>query len=533
MRNLEVVLALMAVLAGLSAVATRLRLPYPVLLVVAGLLLGLVPGLPRVRLEPEVVFLIFLPPLLYEDSFSLSWHAFKANGRAILLLAIGLVFFTILAVAGSVHYFIPGFGWPLAFALGAIVAPPDAVAASSATAGLRLPRKITTILRGEGLINDATALVAYRFAVAAVVSGAFVAWQAGLQFLLVAAGSVAIGGAVGYVFARVQARVTDATISATLTLLVPFVAYLLAERVGASGVLAVVTTGLVLGWFSYEIYTTAARLQNRSFWNVLSFLLNGFVFILIGLQLPDILQDLGRYSLPAAIGYGLLVSAVVIVVRTVWIFPVAYLEYFFSRLPHRKTAPPPDLRELAVISWSGMRGIISLATALALPLTLRGGQAFPQRSLLLFITFVVILVTLVLQSLTLPWLIRRLGVTEPAAESIADEQRLRLQLAASSVALLKREPPTTATDYLGQLYERQLNRLRTTLNQPPTAANTLSADQQTFTDLTNLRLRLNAHQRQLLARLHKEGDFQEEIIRDLEQELDAQDQELHQQLRAV
>jgi len=533
MKNLELILVLMALLAGLSAVATRLRLPYPVLLVVAGLVLGLIPGLPHVELDPDIVFLIFLPPLLYEDSFSLSWHSFKANSRAILLLAVGLVFFTMLLVAGCAHYLIPGFGWPLAFVLGAIVSPPDAVAASSATAGLNLPRKITTILRGEGLINDASALVAYRFAVAAVVSGSFVAWQAGVQFLLVAVGSVAIGAGVGYLFARIQARVLNSTIAATLTLLVPFVSYLLAEKVGASGVLAVVTTGLVLGWFSYEIYTTSTRLQNRSFWNVLVFLLNGFVFILIGLQLPSILQDMGPHSLPTAVGYGLLVSAVVIVVRTVWIFPVAYLSYFFGQLPGTTKAPLPNVRELAVISWSGMRGIISLATALALPLSLSNGHVFPQRSLLLFITFVVILVTLLLQSLTLPWLIRRLGVTDSSAESIAEEQRLRMELATSSLSLLQDEPPTPATNQVRTSYEKQLSRLRTTLNHPQSNPEDLNDDQQTFTDLVNLRLRLNAHQRRVLTRMHKDGNFQEEIIREIIRELDAQDLGLHQQLRAI
>jgi len=536
MKELELVLLLMALLTGLSAVATRFRLPYPVLLVVAGLVLALVPGLPVLRLNPDLIFLIFLPPLLYEASFSLSWTDFKTYHRPITWLAVGLVLFTTVLVAGLAHYFIPGFRWPLAFVLGAIVSPPDAVAATSAVQGLGLPRRITAILEGEGLVNDASALIIYRSAVAAVVGGSFAFWQAGWQFLLVGGGGIGIGLAIGYLVTLVQARITDSTLATSLTLLVPYVAYSLAEQVGVSGVLAVVFTGLVVSWRSYDVYSTTTRLQNTSFWNVLVFLLNGFVFIVIGLQLPTVLQDLHSHRLTELIGYGLLISAATILVRIAWVFPTFYLAYRHKRPTN--VGRSQLLRELFIISWSGMRGIISLATALALPLVLSSGHPFPQRSAILLITFIVILTTLVLQSLSLPWLIRWLGVREPAAELTLEEQRLRLEVASGVLAYLDdylaHHAHSAVLDTLRQRVARRISYLNNVLaNAATTPLEEDLTEREQFSQLLQMQLEVNAYQRRLLAHLHHEGNFSEQAIREVERELDSQDVSLHLQLRGA
>ncbi|GGE93682.1 Na+/H+ antiporter [Hymenobacter cavernae] len=536
MKNLEIVLLLMVVMAVLSAIAHRFRLPYAVLLVLAGLVIGFIPGLPSVALDPDIIFLVFLPPLLYEASFNVSWHDFKANRAEISLLAIGLVFFTTTVVACVAHYFIPGFSWPLAFVLGAIVSPPDAVAATSVTQGLGLPKKITSVLEGESLVNDASALIAYRYAVAAVVSGGFAIWDAGLQFLLVAGGGVLIGLGIGYTISWVQTKVADATIATTLTLLAPYLAYLGAEHFGASGVLAVVFTGLVVSWRSLEIYQTNTRLQRRSFWSVLGFLLNGFVFIIIGLELPHILEGSEQASLSTLIGYGLLVSAVAIIIRIVWVFPSAYFLLFLRRLRNKSGAHKLDLKGLFITSWAGMRGVVSLATALALPLALQNGQPFPQRNVLLFITFVVILVTLVLQSFTLPWFIRWLNVQEPEEKLIAEQQQLRLEIENSALAFVEQkladEPNDATLLELKEMVERRVNRLHESVS-GAADPNDDNSDQNRFEEFLQNRIEVTNQQRALLVHLHKDGKFSAEAIRRVQLELDRLEMSLQTQLEAV
>jgi len=537
MKNLEIVILLMAVLAGLSAVAQRFKLPNPVLLVLAGLLIGLTPALPDIALNPDIVFFVFLPPLLYEASFNMSWHDFKAYRQQISLLAIGLVFFTTTAVACLAHYFIPGFSWPLAFVLGAIISPPDAVAATSVTRGLNLPKKITSILEGESLVNDASALIAYRYAVAAVVSGTFSLLDAGWHFLLVAGGGILIGLLIGYLVSRIQERISDPTISTTITLLIPFVAYSLAEHVETSGVLAVVFTGLVVSWRSYEIYDTNTRVQKNSFWDVLSFLLNGFVFILIGLQLPFIIKGFNELTLPVVIGYGLLISFVAIVIRILWIYPTSYLLLLFNKLLGRKKKKASlNLKTLFITSWAGMRGVVSLATALALPFTLRNGHPFPHRNEILMITFIVILVTLVLQSLTLPWFIRRLDVQESEEKAATEEQKVRLHMAESSLSFLEAElaqgENESALEELRARFERQISRLNGVLSSDTDDTDDTS-DQALFQQFLHKRLEVVEHQRAMLVQLHKEGTYSETTIRKMEAELDALDISLQTQLNTI
>ncbi len=544
MEHLSLIIFLLALLVALSAVAPKLRLPYPVLLVVAGGLLGLVPGLPVIELDPDLIFFIFLPPLLYEASYQMSWHEFVANRRPITLLAVGLVLLTTTVVATIAHFFIPGFSWALGFVLGAIVAPPDAVAATSVTKGLGLPRRITGILEGESLVNDASALIAYRYGVAAVVSGAFGLWNASWHFVLVAGGGAGIGIAVGYVVVRIQNFLSDATLITALSLLLPFGIYLAAEHVGVSGVLAVVAMGLMMSRRSHDIYDNQTRLLKHSFWRVLGFLLNGLVFLIIGLELRSILVGLGPGAFWPTLGYGLLVSAVAIVIRMGWVFPVSFLGYWLGRWLGRPAQERAPKRNLFITSWAGMRGVVSLATALALPLVVHGGAPFPQRNVLLFITFTVILVTLLVQGLSLPWLVRRLGVQESPAERAAEAQELRLALTNDSLAYLESRivaegaAPDPCLLTLREVMRRQARRLHGTFAanevtpaDPPTEAETQAAA--AFEGLLRCRLEVTEHQRQLLVRLHRDAAFSEEAVRQVELELDRFEIALDTQLATV
>jgi CPA1 family monovalent cation:H+ antiporter len=545
MENLSVVILLLALLVGLSAVAPRLKVPYPLLLVLVGVGLALVPGLPEVTISPDLIFFIILPPLLYEASYNTSWHEFVANRRPISLLAIGLVLMTTTVIATVAHLFIPGFSWGLGFVLGAIVSPPDAVAATSITKGLGLPRRITSILEGESLINDASALIAYRYAVAAVVSGAFSLFDASWHFLLVGLGGAAIGWGVGWVVVRIQNILTDATLITALTVLLPFGVYLAAEHVHVSGVLAVVFMGLMMSRRSHEVYDNQTRLLKHSFWNVVGFLLNGFVFILIGLQLRGILSGLGggdSWQFWPAVGYGVLVSVVAIAIRLGWVFPVSYLGHWLGRWLGRRT-PQPSQSSLFITSWAGMRGVVSLATALALPYTLRNGEDFPQRNVILFITFIVILITLVVQGLTLPWLVRRLGVQESPAARAAEEQELRLVLVESALKYLEQRleaagsPPDDSMLTMREVLRRQAQRLHGTLaanettGLPPLPAEVQAAAQ--FERLLQSRLSITEHQRHLLIELHRRNAYSEEAIRQVELELDRFEIALDTQLATV
>src|SRR6187402_1697216 len=332
MDEFKVVVFIMAILISLTAIVNRKKFPFPILLVAAGLIIGFVPQLPNLALDPDIVFLIMLPPLLYDAASKTSWHEFRASIRPISALAITLVFFTTVAVAITAYYLIPGFSWPLAFVLGAVVSPPDAVAASGIIKGLGLNKRVITILEGESLVNDASALIAYRYAVMAVTTGTFVFWKAGLQFLLVAGAGVLIGIVTGYLFVLAYKKITNnPVVETSLTLLAPFVSYLAAEEVHMSGVLAVVSTGLVISWRSPEVFSYQARLRIRGLWDTLIFLLHGFVFILIGLQLPFIIKNLGGYSFSQMLGYGLLISAVTIIVRIIWVFAGAWWQNYFRK----------------------------------------------------------------------------------------------------------------------------------------------------------------------------------------------------------
>jgi CPA1 family monovalent cation:H+ antiporter len=450
--RIEVILGMLVSVAALALISRRVRIPYPILLVFGGVAIALIPGLPPVKLEPELVFLFFLPPLLYPAAIFMPWRDFQRNLRSILLLAVGLVLFTTVAVGYLAHYLLPDLPLAAGFALGAIISPPDAIAASAMAEHLRIPRRIITVIEGESLVNDATALVALRFAVASLVTGAFSLNHAAWQFVLVSLGGIGIGLLVGWISFRILKPIDDPPIEITLSLLTPFAAYLPAETFHFSGVLAVVTTGLYHGWRLPEFTSSRTRLTGGPVWLMIEFLLNGFIFLLIGLQLPEVLRHLSGYPVRQLIRDAGVISGAVIVIRIVWVFPAAYLpRLLFKSI--RQTDRFPDWRNVTIVAWTGMRGVVSLAAALALPLTIQGGAPFPGRDMILFLTFVVILVTLVVQGLSLPPLIRLLGVEDDGAE-IQEERIARLKANQAGLARINEIAAAETVD------ERLLDRMR-------------------------------------------------------------------------
>jgi CPA1 family monovalent cation:H+ antiporter len=518
--QIETVFALLVVVAALVTLARRFAYPYPIVLVLGGLLLGFVPGLPEVRLDPEIVFLLFLPPILYSAAVFTSFRQFRANLRPISLLAVGLVLTTTVAIATVAHAVIRGLTWPAALALGAIVSPPDAVAATAITRKLGVPQRIVTILEGESLVNDASALIAYRMAVAAAMTGLFSFSDAALRFALVGLGGVGVGLAVGWLAAHARRRVNDPPVQITLSLLTPFAAYLPAEALGVSGVLAVVTTGLYIGATPLQI-SPGTRLQALAVWEMVVFLLNGFIFILIGLQLPGIMAGLSDYSLLRLVGYAVLISLTAIVVRFVWVFPASYLPRLLSR-SLRERDPYPGWRNVTVVAWTAMRGVVSLAAAFALPFTLPSGAPFPQRELILFLTFGVILATLVLQGLSLPWLLRRLGVAD--ARALAREERTaRLEAARAAIARLEQLAAENGdhAEHLDRLrwrYERRNRRLGMDVHAPENELCEMisGAYERLRRDVLNA-------EREVIRRLRDEGAISDEVMLRIDRELDLED----------
>ncbi len=448
--KVELVMGLLAAVVALALLGRKVTVPLPILFVLGGLVLSLIPGLPHIRVSPELVFLIFLPPMLYPAAMFTSWRDFHANLRPILLLAIGLVLFTTVAVGFIAHQLIPELPLAAAFALGAIVSPPDAIAATAIAQRLKVPARIITVLEGESLVNDATALVAYRFATAAIVGGSIHWGRVTVEFFLVALGGILVGLAIGYLVTWIQRKIDDPPIEIILTLLTPFAAYLPAERFGLSGVLAVVTTGLYQGWRIPEVTSSRTRLQDGPVWEMIEFLLNGFIFILIGLQLPGVLGALSGYATSELIWYATVVSLAVIVIRIAWVFPATYLpRLLFPSL--RQHDPYPGWRNVSIVAWTGMRGMVSLAAALSLPVQTANGRPFPERSLILFLTFAVILATLVIQGLTLPPLIRWLGVED---DHKAEEEERLARLRANQAALNNLEETVRSRPIDPRLVER-------------------------------------------------------------------------------
>ena len=412
MENYTVILLIMALMIGASGIAGKVKLPVPVLLLIVGIAIGFVPSIPDVEIDPEIVMLIFLPPLLYDAAFNISFSEFRTNLNTISTLATGLVFLTTAGIAAVVHFIIPGMSWPLSFVLGAILSATDAVAAIGITKGLGLPHNTVTILEGESLVNDASALVAYRFAVAAVTGIAFVFWKASLQFLVVLGGGFLIGVIVSRLLAlTLRFFKGNDLVIISLMLLMPFVTYLVAEHFKVSGVIAVVILGLGMSRLSRERFPDRIKDQSRHFWDVIIFLLNGLIFLLIGLQFPVILKTMPAAQVGPYVGYAVIITLVALAIRMIRVYLQQFnLQKAFKSNKGRQRVSEEalfDSKTSFIITWSGMRGIVSLAIAISLPVTLDNGAPFPMRNEIIFLSIAVVLLSLLGQGLTLPWVVRK------------------------------------------------------------------------------------------------------------------------------
>jgi monovalent cation/hydrogen antiporter len=534
MAEVSTVLGLLFLVTILALLTRRWTIPYPTVMVIAGLMIALVPGLPRVQLTPNVVFLIFLPPLLYAAAWNTSWSAFKQNLRPITLLAVGLILATTIVTGLVAKSLYPPLPWAAAFALGAIISPPDAIAATSLTRVLPIPRRIVVILEGESLLNDATSLVAYRVAIGSLALGSFSIGEGVLQFGWATLGGIAIGLLAALAMVFVHRRLEDPTIETTLTLLTPYAIYVPCESLHVSGVLAVVVAGLYLRQRADWLFSSATRLHARSVWENVIFVLNGLTFIFIGLGLRDVVEGIPEGSLAITILYGVVILALVIVLRIAWVFPVAYLTRTLIPSIGRRD-PLPPWSHLWIIAWTGMRGVVSLAAALALPLD------FPQRSWILLVVFVVILGTLVVQSLSLPWMIRVLGVSATGRTHLQQELDARLWALAAANAFLENTCEETAAgrhnlNHLRNHFELQANRVVSRLQlelelddaeelKPIDENESQSIDRSEGTH--QLHLGALQAQRGRLQELQDSGMIEDELSLKLNREIDLEEAKLH------
>jgi CPA1 family monovalent cation:H+ antiporter len=519
-------LSLLLVVSLLTLLGQRLRLPLPIFLVLSGLLISFVPGLPRIEVNPDLIFLIFLPPLLYEAAWFTSWREFWRWRRIIGSLAFGLVFFTAFAVAYFAKALIPGFTLALGFLLGGIVSPPDAVAATTVLRGIRVPRRVLSVLEGESLVNDAASLIVFRFALGAVLSGTFAFGQAVGNFFLVTFGGIAVGLAGAGVFYVIH-RFVPAPVRTTilLTLLTPYLLYLTAEGLHLSGVMAVVSGGLLMANHRHSILNHTARLQGGAVWSTLAFALNGIVFILIGLELPVILRGLGDYSAGQALTYALLITLLLIATRLGAAYFMALFTWVVGRVFPRAVAERnPGWRAPAIVGWAGMRGVVSLASALSVPLVLPSGAPFPHRNLILFITFVVILGTLVVQGLTLPWVVRRVHFEDPDHRLPEDEQQSVLRLRLLDVALThlsERHGPETGHN---ELVNNLKNRLETDRHLTNQHLSSLACDDKKLDRYHEIRTDMLAVMRRELREFQHRDEFDDDVIRQEEARLDLEEE---------
>jgi monovalent cation/hydrogen antiporter len=514
---IELVLGLFVVIVALAYLARRVGVAYPILLVGGGLLLGYLPGIPTIELDPDVVFLLFLPPILFGAGFTTPIRDFKANARPIGLLAIGLTLFTTIVVGLVVYALVPSMGWFPAFALGAIVAPPDAVAATSIFRRIGAPRRIVTILEGESLINDAAALIAYRFAIAAAVTGVFSLAEAGIAFVILGLGGVAVGVVVGGLVTLAWRRTADPILEIMVSLLAPFAAYLSAEAIGVSGVLAVVVAGLIAGRGSARALSPDARVMGRSVWTIVAFIINGLAFILIGLQLPAILSRLTSWTGVQLLTLGLAVSLTAIVARIVWVFPATYLPRWLSA-SLRARDPAPPAQAVFVVAWAGMRGAVTLAAALALPLD---PVHFPERDLMIFLAFCVILATLVGQGLTLPALVHRLGIVSATGQH-AEEAHARqaaVDAALLRLAELADEYPdhVELVDQLKARYDHEAAHIW------PHTEGSHDEEEQEALDHLAIRSAVLDAEREAVIRLRDDGVIGDEALHNVERDLDLEE----------
>lgn len=497
--------------------ARKVGTPYPIIMVVGGLLLSFVPAIPDFTLNPDLIFLVVLPPLLYSSAWTTSWRDFRYNIVGISFLAFGLVAFTVIGVAIAAPRVFPGFDWRLGLVLGSIVAPTDAIAATSIARRVGLPGRIVDILEGESLINDASGLLALEFAIGILVHERIPTVSGGLLTLAwLTVGGIAIGLAIGWFVDRFERRIDDAPIEVTLSILVPYATYLVAQSVHASGVLAVVSCGLFLSRRSDSFFSPAVRLGAWSFWQSFTFILNGLVFVLIGLQFPTVRASIHSYRLSTLLVYGAIFSALLILLRLTWVFPATHLSYWIRRRFLHQNEPTPEARRVFVVGWTGMRGVVSLAAALALPTVLRDGSPFPHRGMIVFLTFCVIFVTLVLQGLTLPPLIRLLGLAGGAGPDCEELEARRIVTQAAlshleDAVARDRDQFSEVYEDLSRHYHHRLLSLK--VNTDPNEV----TDHGRHVALSLEALRV---ERETAVRLRNEGRINDLVLRRIERELD-------------
>lgn len=520
LENFPFYLSLVVAIVLLIMLANKIKVAYPVLLVIAGLLISFIPGIPTMRIDPELIFLIFLPPLLYEAAWGISWKELWRWRRIITSFAFVVVFFTAMSVAFVANHFIPGFSLVLGFLLGGIVSPPDAVSAGAILKFVKVPKRMSSILEGESLLNDSSSLIIFRFALIAVATGQFVWYEAALSFGWMVIGGIGIGLAIGWIFMKAHKYLpTDTNMDIVLTIVTPYIMYLAAEEAHSSGVLAVVSGGLLLSNKRHLFLSSTSRLRGVNVWESLCFVLNGLVFMLIGLDLPEITAGLEGVNLSSAIGYGVLITVVLIVGRIISAYGAVIVTLIARNFITVADTRNPGYRVPLILGWTGMRGVVSLAAALSIPLHLPDGSAFPQRNLILFITFIVILLTLLIQGLTLPYLIRKIHIPN-LDESLTEEEAyhtIRKQLANHALTHLKTH------------YSKQLN------NQPALQQMALKWEQNAT--ITNNEVMaeeckivyldiLNQQRQWLIQKNKEEKTLNEEIIRKHLKYLDMEEEKL-------
>ena len=506
-----------------GVLARKIGTPYPIIMVIGGLLLSFIPAVPDITLNPDLIFLVVLPPLLYSSAWTTSWRDFRYNIVGISLLAFGLVTFTVVGVALAAPHVFPGFDWRLGLVLGAIVAPTDAIAATSIARRVGLPARIVDILEGESLVNDASGLLALEFAVDILVHNRIPTVSAGLvTFVWLTAGGIAIGLLTGWLVDHFERQIDDGPIEVTISILVPYATYLGAQAVHASGVLAVVSCGLLLSRRSAHLFSPTVRIGAWSVWESLTFILNGLVFVLIGLQFPTIRRSIHGFTFSTIVVYGLVFSALLILLRLAWVFPGTHLSYWIRRHFLHQQASLPGPRQIFVVGWTGMRGVVSLAAALALPAVLADGSPFPHRDMILCLTFFVIFVTLVLQGLTLPPLIRFLGlagIAGPNCEEL-EARRIVTQAALGHIEGAKDRDNAQSSEVYEDLTHHYRERLKSL---KPDASPGEISDHERHAELSLEALRV---ERETAIQLRNEGRINDTVLRRIERELDLSESRL-------
>ncbi|KAA6455703.1 Na+/H+ antiporter [Acidobacteria bacterium AB60] len=525
---LVLLIGLLFAVAAVAGLARRFAVSYPIVLVIFGLLCSLLPHVPRIPLPPSVVFLVILPPLLYISAWQTSWREFRYNLVSISSLAVLLVFFTAFGVAFAAQWWLPGFDWRLGFLLGAVVSPTDAVAATSIARRVGMPQRIVDILEGESLLNDATGLLALQFGTEMVVSGTTPTISRGLlEFAWLTAGGVLVGVVIALVVTWLERWVDDGPVEIALSLIVPYAAYLAGDAVKGSGVIAVVACGLVVSRQSSTFFSARVRLQAVAVWEALEFLLNGFVFVLLGLQLPYVLSGIQGRSKLSLLAYGAIFSAILVALRLLWMFPAARAAWWTRTCLLKQNYEKPRANQIFVVGWTGMRGVVALAAADALPLTTADGTPFPQRSFILFLTFSLILVTVVLQGLSLPWLVRALGLAQPDT-GVCEEGKARHLMLQAAIDFLRERRNSTTEEEETHLYDDLLHQFEHKAAEIDQCGPDGSLPKEEAASVTMGRLMLDTirREREELNLLRSDGRIGDNVHRVLERELDLSESRL-------